>query len=244
MKEVIKLLPKENIIYFADTANLPYGSKSPRTIISLTMKNIHFLIEEKKVKLLIIACHTATAYTLEAAQKKYPSTPILGIIASGVEELIKHTKTSSGVIGTRATIASGIYKNLVKKLSPSLKVYFQACPLLVNLVEEGFIFNRITTLTLEKYLKPLKQKNITSLLLACTHFPLLSKALKSYLKGIKIIDPAMAVAEKAKELLASNDLLSSQQKGIYRYFVTDDPIKFKRMGQKFLKIKIGQVEEK
>ncbi|MES2273384.1 MAG: glutamate racemase, partial [Chlamydiota bacterium] len=172
MREVARLLPRENLIYLGDTAHLPYGNKSPDSIYRYAFENAAFLLE-KNIKLLIIPCHTACTHALSALQKQLPI-PVIGVIESGVELIFETTSSFRiAVLGTSSTIASGIYPALIRSRFPNAHVYPVACPLFVPLVEEGFFNHKAAELVAESYLNPLKQQQIDTALLACTHYPLL-----------------------------------------------------------------------
>lgn len=236
MRKIIELLPHESIVYLGDTAHLPYGNKSPNTIIHYALENAKFLLKQK-IDLLIVACHTASSFALERLQKELPI-PVFGIIDAGCEELLATAKKRIAILGTSATISSSIYPNKLAKAN--IEVVSRACPLLVSLVEEGFLEGEITKLTIKHYLSDLKP-NIEAALLACTHFPLLQKAIQRELgEKVKVIDPATALAKKIK--FFSNH--SANAKPHYRYFVTDNPKKFKIMAEQLLNLKIDVVEEK
>jgi glutamate racemase len=244
LKEIIRCLPSEDIVYFGDTARVPYGTKSPNTVIKFSIENMLFLLRFK-VKLIVIACNTSSSYALPVLKNDF-KVPVIGVINPGAEEAASVTKRGRiGVIGTSATIQSGAYENAIQDIDPDLKVFSQACPLFVSLVEEGWLNDKITYDIARKYLVPLKDKNIDTLILGCTHYPLLRDVIKNVMGSrIALIDSARQTADHAKEALAREDLLSrSKKKGGYRFYVSDEPNKFTLAGQRFLGQKIKYVKK-
>ncbi|MBI5346295.1 MAG: glutamate racemase [Chlamydiae bacterium] len=243
MQEIIKLLPNENLIYFGDSAHLPYGNKSQKNIIRYSLANAKFL-QKQKVKVIVVACNSASAYALDALKKEL-DLPVIGVIAPGFFSLMQATKNFKvAVLGTRATINSNIYQKLILQKHPKASFYPIACPLFVPLVEEGLHKHHLSSLHIHEYLQPLKDKNIDAVLLACTHYPLLKELIQNYLgKKVLVIDPAIATAHALKELLEEQKLLTSKKSSSYKFFVTDDAKKFKILGQNFLGMEIKNVKE-
>ncbi len=221
LKELRKLLPNEDVIYFGDTARVPYGTKSKKTITKYAFQIADFLLRQN-VKLIVVACNTVSSNSLNALKRAY-KIPIIGVIEPGVELALSVSKNKRiGVIGTSATINSHKYKLLLNKKSPDVKVFEKACPLFVPLIESGFINSKITDLTVEYYLKDLKNKNIDTLILGCTHYPLLTSAIKKFMGNINIINSGYAVALKVKNKLASRKIKSlHKKKGKLRLFLSD-----------------------
>jgi glutamate racemase len=235
MKAIRALLPHENIIYFGDTARLPYGTKSKETILRYSIENASFLIEQD-VKVLVVACHTACSFALEELLQKF-DLPIIGVTTPMIEQVQRLSPRGKiAVLGTLGTIASGSYQNAIQKIIPTAEVSAIACQLLVHLVEEGFIDHPITAHTIQEYLAPLKEKNIDTVVLGCTHFPLLQSQIEQALDPqIRVIDPAQFCAESLKALLEERQLLNPDSTpGRYRFFVSDAPEKFRILGQTFL----------
>ncbi|MBU0722385.1 glutamate racemase [Patescibacteria group bacterium] len=241
-KEFLKVLPDYDYIYLGDNARAPYGNKSDEVIYNYTKQAIDFLFKQD-CELIIIACHTASAKALRKIQqeyllKNYSDKKVLGVVVPIVEEAIKLSRYHKlGIIGTKATINSDAYKKELEKLRSDLKIFQQACPLLVPLVEEGWVKKPETKMILKKYLLPLKVKQIDTLILGCTHYLFLIKDIIRIMgKNVKIINPAIAVAEKLAIYLDKHkDLekkLSKNKKIIF--YTTDDVIKFKELGQRFL----------
>lgn len=243
MKQIRALLPNENILYFGDTARLPYGNKSAETIRGYCQENITFLLSQK-IKVLVIACHTACTTALEHL-KEICSIPMIGITENGIREVAKVTKTKQiAVVGTHRTITSGVYQQRIQETLPSAKVYGIACPLFVPLVEEGYIDHPITSLIIKEYLSVLKNNPIDTVLLGCTHYPLLEPLLQKELgPSITLIDPALSCAEQTRTFLNEMDWLNPQiDPPLYTFFVSDDPEKFQRLGQAFLNYPIEKVQ--
>lgn len=243
MKQLLKVLPCENYVYFGDTARLPYGEKSPETIIRYSLENAAFLLENK-IKLLVVACNTASAYALDELQGLY-DIPVVGVIEPGADRTVGMSKTGRiAVLGTRATIRSQAYREAILKRAPTFEVISIACPLLVPLVEEQYILHPATKLIVQEYLKPLKGSGVDTILLGCTHYPLLREVIEEVLGAdVIIVDSANSCAEKVIEVLAEKNLQSSSQESIDpRYFVSDDAKKFQQLGERFLGISIPHVE--
>jgi len=240
MSEVAKLLPGEDIIYFGDTARVPYGSKSKEAISRFAQEICEFLLNSN-VKLIIVACNTASAFALEKLQKL--PVPVLGVIAPGAMAALGHTKNLRvGVIGTHGTVKSKSYIKAIKKLNPRVNVFSNACPLFVPLVEEGWLAKPVTYEIAREYIAPLKAKKIDVLVLGCTHYPLLKKVIgKVTGKNVRLIDSASATAVCAKDILIKKNMLSAKKRGSYKFFVSDSPEKFKSVGEKFLGRKIQPV---
>lgn len=242
MKEVVKHLPYENIVYFGDTARLPYGNKSPQAILRYTLENVSFLLDQK-IKILIVACFTASSHALETLEQKL-SIPVIGVIQSGFETLMNATRSKKvAILGTASTIKSGILQSLITKQDPSAIVYPIACPLLAPLIEEGLIDHPATRMIVEHYLSPLKEKDIDATLLACTHYPLIRQAIQEVLgPSVQLIEPAECCALKAKEWLESKGMLNRiQSKPVYEFFASDDPEKFRCLAHQFLGAEVKEV---
>ena len=228
-REIMRNLPTEKIVYFGDTARVPYGNKSPETVTRFSRQIIKFL-REQKVKAIVIACNTASAFALEAVRGE-SEVPIIGVIEAGAAVAAKETKNKKvGVIGTLGTVNSRIHESHLKAIDPEITVYGQACPLFVPLVEEGWLKDPVTTQVAERYLKPLKDSGIDTLILGCTHYPLLRHTIAEVMgEGVRLVNPAYETALELKEKLERMGLDSSQQvpEGFpYRFFVSDLADKF------------------
>ncbi len=236
-------LPQENIYYFGDTARVPYGVKSDETIRHYAAQIADFLIE-KRVKLLVVACNTMAAVASEVLRAR-SRVPMLDVIGAGARVAAENSsRRKVGVIGTLTTVASGAYPRAIRDLDPAVQVETQACPLLVPLVEEGWLDHPVTRLTAEEYLAPLLLGGIDTLVLGCTHYPLLRDLLQDIAgEDVQLVDSAEAVAEGAHALLAGLKLLNpGTQAPAHRYFVTDVPQRFQAVGERFLGGSLGEIE--
>ncbi len=238
-----KALPSEKLIYFGDTAHLPYGDKSPDSIKYYSIRIADFLLEHK-AKCIVIACNTASAIAYEAVKKHVNGkVPVVSVIEPTVE--IIHNNFSQGkigVIGTKGTIRSDVYRKKIQDKNEKLNVVSLATPLLAPMIEEGFFNNRISKTVIDSYLSRPKLKKIDALILACTHYPLIKKEISSfYSKGTMIIDSAEAVAEKVREILEENDLMNTGKKSTRHFFVSDFTQSFQESTKIFFK---GPIELK
>lgn len=232
MRQLMHVLPNEHMIYFGDTARIPYGGKSQETIIRYSIENAIFLLEQK-IKLLVIACNTATAAALPKLTQIF-NIPIVGVIEPGAEKAVSVAKGGTiAVLATKATIESKAYQKEIHRLLPNCNVISIACPLFVPLVEEGFLNHPSTSLIVQEYLKPLKNASVDTVLMGCTHYPLLQSLIQQELGAhVSIVDSASTCAAKVSDLLARHRMQASMQKPTYRYFVSDDPDKFRVLGEK------------
>jgi len=237
--EVEKLLPFEDIVYFGDTARVPYGNKSKSTIIKFSRESAGFL-KRRRVKMIVAACNTSSAFALENLKKSF-NIPVLGVIEAGVKKAVALTrKKRIAVIGTKSTIKSNSYQKLIAKKNKSIKVYSKSCPLFVPLVEEGILNGRIVKEAMKMYLRSLKNKGIDVIILGCTHYPLLKHQISSYLKGVVVVDSAKEVASYARSTLKSKNLLSEKRrKPKIEFYLSDEPEEFIKLGKLFLKRKIS-----
>ncbi len=245
MRAIRELMPHENIIYFGDTARLPYGSKSADTILRYSLENASFLAKQG-IKVLVIACNTSCSAALEQVRKAC-EIPVIGITEQVVEVVARLMPEGKiGILGTRATITSGIYQQQILSRCASLELFPISCPLFVPLVEEGYVEHPMSALVVQEYLRPLKNRGITGILLGCTHYPLLQATIQHELgPDVILIDPAIACAEKTRELLAEKNLLNpSSSLPHYQFFVSDDPEKFRLLGKSFINYPIEHVSQK
>ncbi len=246
LREIQKKLPRENLIYLGDTARVPYGTKSAETVISYSIHNANFL-REKKVKMIVVACNTASAFALTNLQETYPI-PILGVIQPGSEAAIRQTRSGRiGVIGTEGTIRSGAYERALTSLHPQVSIVSTACPLFVPLAEEGWVSGDVPEKIASAYLKKLHDAStspIDTLILGCTHYPLLRETIQKTIgTGVALIDSAEATAFSAEKILAEKKLLNTNSsKGNVSFYVTDSTEKFKSVGELFLRNRIAEVE--
>jgi len=242
MRAIRALLPRENLIYFGDTARLPYGSKSAATIMRYSIENASFLFSQG-IKVLVIPCNTACSVAFEELQNLF-TIPILSIISPAVEEVIEVTKNGQiAILGTRMTISKGVYQQKITSHLPHAEITAISCPLFVPLVEEGYCEHPLAERVVQEYLRPLKNKTIDTLLLGCTHYPLLKTFIQKELGAkVSLVDPATRCAQKLKELLLSSQLDNLQKElPHYQFFVSDDPEKFRLLGKTFLNYPIEHV---
>jgi glutamate racemase len=241
-RAIIERLPLENIIYFGDTARVPYGVKSPETISRYATQITEFLLQQK-VKVLIVACNTMAAVAYGAI-KDLSSVPTLDVVDAGARSAVAETHNKYvGVIGTPATINSNAYVKAIKEYDPEITVFSQPCPLFVPLVEEGWLDHQVTRLTAQEYLRPVVAQNIDTLVLGCTHYPLLKPLLREVLGDqITLVDSAQTIARETEELLRKNSAQNIQEKPPeYRFYVTDVPVRFKEIGEHFLGTTLSNV---
>jgi glutamate racemase len=244
VKSVSQLLPNENIIYFGDTARVPYGSKSNDTVIEYSIQAANFLLR-KNIKLLVVACNTASAIALKEL-RRFLTIPVIGMIEPGAKMAVQTTKNNKiGVIGTRATINNKAYTNELQRLNPKLKIYDSPCPLFVPLAEEGWINSKATELIAKEYLLPLKEKEIDTLILGCTHYPILSQVIQKVVgKKVRLIDSGSPASHLVENYLNGRGLMNnSNQIGTSEFYVSDIPSKFKEVAEIFLGKKITHIHK-
>lgn len=234
VKELIRQLPNEDIIYFGDTARVPYGIKSKETVIRFSIENILFLLKHD-VKLICVACNTVSSFALPVIKNHF-RVPIVGVISPGVREAVYATANKRiGVIGTAGTIKSRAYENEIKQLDPSVKVTAAACPLFVPFAEEGWLKGDVVSAVARTYLKPLKNSGADTVILGCTHYPLLKPVIKNVLGSkVKLIDSAKQVAIEVKKILQGESQLNARHKGKHRFYVSDNPQWFSALAERFL----------
>ena len=236
-REIMRNLPSEKIVYFGDTARVPYGSKSKDTVIRYSSQIVHFL-REQNVKAIVIACNTASAFALEAVQDKL-DIPVLGVIEAGARVAADETKNKRvGVIGTVGTVGSGIHESYLKRLNPEITVIGKACPLFVPLVEEGWLHDPVTVEVASRYLQELKDEQVDTLILGCTHYPLIRSTIQEVMgEKVRLVNPAYETALELKSLLTKMDLLSTgeqQAEFPYRFYVSDLADEFKEFANSIL----------
>ncbi len=234
VKELIRQLPYENIVYFGDTARVPYGIKSKETVIRFSVENILFLLKHD-VKLICVACNTVSSVALPAIKSHF-KVPIVGVITPGVREAVYATQNKRiGVIGTKGTIKSRTYEFEIEQLDPKVKVTALACPLFVPFVEEGWLGGEAVLTVARKYLKPLKDARCDTVILGCTHYPLLKPVIKEVLgKNVTLIDSAKQVAIEVKKILAQDGSLNGLRRGKHEFYVSDNPEWFTNLAKRFL----------
>ena len=242
VKALKKLLPNESIVYFGDTARLPYGVKSEGLVKQFSKQITRFLLE-KNAKVLIIACNTATAMALNSLKNEFKGVPIIGVIEPGCEKAIRETSTKKiGVIGTIATVSSGAYKKIIQQKDNEVEIISKACPLFVPFVEEGLINGSAINEIAKHYLSSFNDK-VDTLILGCTHYPLLKEIIFDNTEDINLIDSASSVAELAYKVLLDNKLLSVEKDlGVLHCYVTDLPMRFEELGNIFFGSEITNVQ--
>lgn len=243
LKEIMEVLPNEDIVYFGDTARVPYGPRSQETVTKYTFQSIDFLLT-KNIKAIVIACNTATARSLKFAQEKY-DIPIIGVIEAGARTAARVTKNKRvGVIGTQGTISSKAYEFEIEKIDSSIDIVGRACPLFVPLVEEGWSDTDIAHMAADRYLDELKKINIDSLVLGCTHYPLLINTIANVMgNSVKLVNPARETAKDLQCVLKEKDLMREENSfPKYEYYVSDGPDNFKAIGENFLKKEIDKIQ--
>jgi glutamate racemase len=250
--EIIRQLPHESIVYFGDTARVPYGPKSPDTVCRYSREIASFL-RDQDVKAIVVACNTATAHALPVLREELPI-PVIGVVEPGARAAVRASKRSAdaaaaghhiGVIGTAGTVRSGAYERAIRELDPEAQITVHACPLLVPLVEEGWIDHPVTRQVAQEYLQPLIDAKIDALVLGCTHYPLLKSLLCRLLgPGVTLIDSAAETAAEIGRVLRERQLEAPPggETPTHRFVASDDPLQFLQLGQRFLGDAIEGVE--
>ena len=247
LREITRQMPQEDLVYFGDTARAPYGPEGRENVIRYSVENAIFLLEQD-IKILVVACNTAdSACAIEKLQKIF-NIPVVGVIDPGVDKAVQTTKNQRiAVLGTRGTIASGAYQNKLKGRLPDALIFAVPCPLFVPLVEEGLLNDPVTDMVVQQYLKPLLGHGIDTLLLGCTHYPLLHKVIqKAVGNTVSLIDSGSTCAQRVQEILTSNDLhnpvpAQNGYRGKLQFFVSDDPQRFRETATQFLDSPIDTV---
>lgn len=243
VREMRRAHPHETIVYFGDLARLPYGTKSKEQILRFSIQNTLFLIRHK-VKALVIACNSSSSAACAFLKKNF-NLPIVDVVEPAVREAVRTTQTGRiGVIATQATVESRAYEKGLQSANPKIKVFSAACPLFVPLVEEGWLNGSITSQIIEFYLAPLKKKKIDTLILGCTHYPLLEAALLNAVGSrIRLVDSAAPTVQKLSSILEEKQLsYPFPRRGELKIFVSDSPRNFVRVGERFLGEKLNHVE--
>ena len=243
VREIRRQLPGESIVYFGDIARLPYGTKSIRQIQSFSLENAQFLLSWG-VKALVIACNSSSSAAFSLLKRRF-LIPIVSVIEPAVEEALQKTQNRRiGVIGTVATIESRVYEKALRERNPEVKIYTQSCPLFVSLVEEGWLNGGVTERVIEKYLTPLVTKKIDTLILGCTHYPILAQQIRSFLgSGVQLIDSAGPTVRRLKAFLGQKEILNEQpRQARFQVFTSDLPRNFLSVGEQFLGEKLPRVK--
>ena len=242
--ELFTKLPAESVVYFGDTARVPYGTKSAASVQRFAVQDAVFLMRHN-VKMVVVACHTASAFALGVLKDRF-SLPVLGVTEPGIEAAIRETRNGRiGVIGTRGTIQSNAYPDYLKNRRPDVKLFSQACPLFVPLVEEGWLDHSVTREVTEIYLEPLMRNHIDTLILGCTHYPLLKPVIREVAgSAIRLIDSAEETAGRIQQQLANDGLFTPPENvPFHRFFVSDIPAQFQQIGERFLGRPLGVVTQ-
>lgn len=245
-REIMRQLPNEHLVYFGDTARVPYGSKSKNNIIRYSRQIIHFL-QTKGVKAIVIACNTASALALDVVREEI-DIPIIGVVEPGARAALQMTKTKKiGVIGTEATVQSAMYGKIMRSLDPEVSVIGKACPLFVPLVEEGFAKHKVTEEIIDYYLSSMKESDIDSLILGCTHYPLLRSRIRAYMgETIQLVNPAYETAMELKQLLEEMGIANGgieDEHASYSFYVSDAADKFKQFANSILPYDIETTQQ-
>jgi glutamate racemase len=253
VKELGRLLPDERIIYFGDTARVPYGNKSKETVIHYSLQIAYFLLK-KKIKLLVVACNSASSVSLPTLKRHF-HIPIIGVIEPGAKSAITQSKNRTiGVIGTLGTVSSHSYKKALKRINPNVKVHQEACPLFVPLAEDGWQAHsagtnktKIAQEISNEYLRELPKKGIDTLILGCTHYPLLKSVIQNSVgKNVSLIDSGVETAKEVKRILGKNNLLNNYkqtERNHSVFYVSDFPHKFREVSQRFLSRELKYVHK-
>lgn len=248
LQAISRRLPNEHLIYLGDTARVPYGTKSPAMVTRYATEVVRKLMSHP-LKMVVIACNTASACSLGALVETVDPTgaiPVIGVIGPGAHAAMAATRRGRvGVIATESTIRQGAYQRVLKNMAPELEVWGQPCPLFVPLAEEGWTDNEVTLATASRYLEPLKAHDVDSLILGCTHYPLLKESIAKVMgPDVTLIDSAEATAREVEALLATRGLLrTGTDRGRRHFMVTDAPERFARVGEKFLGEPLENVEQ-
>lgn len=238
-RQLRRLLPGENIVYFGDTARVPYGSKSPEAVIRFSMENCRFLISQN-VKMIIVACNTSSALALGTLRREH-RVRIYDVITPGARKAVSLTRVGKiGVIGTHATIRSGAYEREIRELADAVRVYSRPCPLFVPLAEEGWLDRPATVEIAREYLLPLKKEGIDVLILGCTHYPVLRETIRLVMGDrVSLVDSGRCCAEAVRDEMAPRG--RGLAGGRVSYYVSDMPERFKEIGRLFMREEIDEV---
>lgn len=246
-REIMRQIPNERIVYFGDTARVPYGSKSKDNIIKFSRQIIRFL-QTENVKAIVIACNTASALALDEMQQEF-ELPILGVVKPGAKVAVETTVNKRiGLIGTEANIRSGVYTRYIKSLDDEAKVFEKACPLFVPIVEEGWLHDDITLQVASRYLEELKEKDIDTLIMGCTHYPLIRSTIRKVMGDkVNLVNPAYETAIELKNLLERDNLANKcdvdSPSSMYRFYVSDAEEKFKLFANSILPFDITMTKQ-
>ncbi len=246
VRALMERLPHENIVYFGDTARVPYGVKSPNTIETFTAQIVDFLLQQD-VKALVIACNTIAAVAGHRVRTMAAGMPVLDVISAGAQAALAATQTGKiGVIATSTTVNSNAYARAINSQRPNTRVVSQACPLFVPLVEEGWLDHEVTQLTCKEYMKPILAEHVDTLVLGCTHYPLLKPLLAREAPGLTLVDSAITTADATALALTEAGLLNQDYatEPNYQFYVSDVPLRFQTIGERFLGRTLEHIQRK
>lgn len=248
VKEIMSQLPKEKILYFGDTARVPYGSKSKETVTKYSRQIIRFL-RTKEVKIIVVACNTASALAVDTMRREF-SIPIIDVVRPGAATAAAATKNGSiGVIGTEGTIRSGVYNKLIYRINPDLNVYGKACPLFVPLVEEGWIYDSVTKEVARRYLGEFRGKGVDSIILGCTHYPLLRNLIRDVVAemlgdSVTLVNPAEETAKVLGQVLSERGLSAEREESpVHTFYVSDGAEKFRSLANSILPCSVIETKD-
>jgi glutamate racemase len=243
VREIMRTLPNEGVAYLGDTARVPYGTRSRETVVRYAREGAEFLLK-RGIKLLVVACNTVSSVAMQSVIEG-ASVPVVGVIIPGARAATEKTKNRKiGVIGTEATISSGAYHNELSALDNALEVHSTVCPLFVPLVEEGWLEGEVPELVAGRYLGSMRKKGIDTLVLGCTHYPLLKPVISKVMgEEVALVDSATETAREVGEELEKGGLLGAGDGALREFYVTDNPEKFKEVGERFLGTGIGDVRK-
>jgi len=241
MKEIIRTLPEEHIMYLGDTARVPYGGRSSETVRRYSVENTAILVSGG-IKLLVVACNTSSAVSLDLLREQF-NVPIIGVVEPGARAAVKITRQKKvAVIGTETTINSGSYETAIKAIDDSVEVFGVACPLFVPLIEEGWTEGEIVNLTARKYIASMNS-DVDTVVLGCTHYPMIKHVISSIV-NMPLIDSAIETAKEVRTVLREKDMIcSGTGKKMRKFLVTDSAEKFARVGERFLGYEISDIEK-
>ncbi|MCA9396024.1 MAG: glutamate racemase [Candidatus Omnitrophica bacterium] len=240
VKSLRKELPDQSVCYFGDTARVPYGTKSASTILKFSRENTRFLISQD-VKMIVVACHTASSLALEALISE-TDLPVVGVVKPGARKAVEITRNGRiGVMGTKSTISSGSYNEVIRTMDRKCEVKGIACPLLVPLIEEGWEDPSVLNRVLDHYLQPFQSGEYDTVIMGCTHYPILESVIRSRLpESVQIVNAADETAIDISHLLGSEDVVAADP--VIRYFVSDEPAQFSKNGERFLGASLPSVQ--
>jgi len=242
LKELLARLPNESFVYFGDTARVPYGTKSAETVVRFSRENVRLLLE-RGVKMVVVACNTASAEALPTLQEEF-DVPVVGVIEPGVRAAVKATQTGKiGVIGTAGTIGSGAYHDGIVALNAGAQVISKPCPLFVPLAEEGWVAGRVAELVAHEYLDAYEQTGIDTLVLGCTHYPLLKEVIGRVMgAGVTLVDSAFETSSEVADVLSGSELAAGSGGGEFSVVLSDTSPAFHEVGARFLGREIADIE--